>query len=141
MKKKSLILFIIVFSILPTFGQNLKDSISIGREFGCNIFYQNYKTLKINKLVKTVKHNELAFKEVKSARNSYYLSCVIGAVGGNILGASLGYAYFTKEFDFLSTGLGVGIIGISIAYLHRYNIKSKNAIEIFNEEIRTNSTD
>lgn len=131
------LLLILLFSN-NLFAQKITDTIITTKEWGTNVYYLNYQKLKVRKLVKILKSNELAYAEIKKARNSYIISTVIGAVGGYVLGGSLAVDIIMKKVYILPTATGVGLIGLSYGLVHRYNVKSKNAVSIFNEEIQSN---
>ncbi len=50
-----------------TFGQTVSDSISMKKVFGGYQFYQGEQRLNIKQLANTMKPNDLAYKQIKSA--------------------------------------------------------------------------
>jgi hypothetical protein len=134
----------IIFSLLTvtfayTFGQTSTDSISMKKVFGGYQFYQGEKRLNMNELVKVMKPNEQAYKKIKSAQSTNTFSSFFGLVGGFMVGWPLGTAIGGGEPNWKMAGIGAGIIVISIPISQRFNKKVKQAVDIYNVELKTSS--
>tara|TARA_B100000795_G_C22574625_1_gene351416 strand:+ start:408 stop:650 length:243 start_codon:yes stop_codon:yes gene_type:complete len=58
--------------------------------FGGYQFYKGDKLLKINQLVNTMKPNEQAYKQMKSAQSTYTMAMIFDYAGGFMVGWPLG---------------------------------------------------
>lgn len=139
MRKITTILILFVVSLSFTFGQTSLDTISMKKVFGGYQFYLGYKRLNMNQLVKTIKSNDQAYHQIKSAQSSYILSNIIGGVGGFMVGWPLGTAIGGGKPNWTMAGIGAGLIVVSIPITQSFNKKAKQAVETFNGGLQTSS--
>ena len=139
MRKIAIILTLLVVSMSFTFGQTASDSISMKKVFGGYQFYQGEQRLNVNQLVNTMKPNNQAYQQIKSAQSIYTLSTIIGGVGGFMVGWPIGTALGGGEPNWTMAGIGAGLIVVSIPISQSFNKKAKQAVETYNSGLQTNS--
>jgi len=139
MRKIAIILTLFVSSISCTFGQTATDLISMKKVFGGYQFYQGKQRLNMNQLVNTMKPNDQAYQQIKSAQSSYTLATIIGGVGGFMVGWPIGTALGGGEPNWTMAGIGAGLIVVSIPITQSFNKKAKQAVETYNGGLRTSS--
>ena len=139
MKKIAIILILLTVSMSFTFGQTVSDSISMKKVFGGYQFYQGEKRLNMNKLVNTMKPNEQAYKQIKSAQSTYTMAMIFSYAGGFMIGWPLGTAIGGGEPNWAMAGIGAGLIVVSIPISQSFNKKAKQAVETFNGGLQTSS--
>ncbi len=136
---------IIVFFTLLTmgftfaFGQAPSDSITMKKVFGGYQFYQGDKLLKVNQLVNTMKTNEQAYKQIKSAQSTYTMAMILSSAGGFMVGWPLGTAVGGGEPNWTIAGIGAGLIVAAIPISQSFNKKAKQAVDTFNSGLQTSS--
>jgi len=139
MRKIAIILTLLVVSMSFTFGQTASDSISMKKVFGGYQFYQGEQRLNVNQLVNTMKPNNQAYQQIKSAQSTYTLATIIGGVGGFMVGWPIGTALGGGEPNWTMAGIGAGLIVVSIPISQSFNKKAKQAVETYNSGLQTNS--
>jgi hypothetical protein len=122
-----------------TFGQTASDSISMKKVFGGYQFYQGEQRLNVNQLVNTMKPNNQAYQQIKSAQSTYTLATIIGGVGGFMVGWPIGTALGGGEPNWTMAGIGAGLIVVSIPISQSFNKKAKQAGETYNGGLQTSS--
>ena len=132
MKKIAVVIILLSVACTFTFGQAATDSISMKKVFGGYQFYQGEKKLNMNRLVKAMKPNEQAYKEIKSAQSTYTLASIVGFAGGFMVGWPLGTAIGGGEPNWTMAGIGAGLIVVSIPLTQSFNKKARQAVESFN---------
>jgi len=93
----------------------------------------------MNQLVNTMKPNDQAYQQIKSAQSSYTLATIIGGVGGFMVGWPIGTALGGGEPNWTMAGIGAGLIVVSIPITQSFNKKAKQAVETYNGGLRTSS--
>jgi hypothetical protein len=139
MRKIAIILTLFASSISFTFGQTASDSISMKKVFGGYQFYQGEQRLNMNQLVNTMKSNDQAYQQIKSAQSTYTLATIIGGVGGFMVGWPIGTALGGGEPNWTMAGIGAGLIVVSIPITQSFNKKAKQAVETYNGGLQTSS--
>jgi len=82
MKQIVIILTLLTVSLSFAFAQTEIDSISMKKAFGGYQFYQGEKRLNVKQLVNTMKPNEQAYSQMKTAQSSYTIASIVGFAGG-----------------------------------------------------------
>ena len=139
MKRIAIIMTLLTVACSFTYGQTSTDSISMKKVFGGYQFYQGDKRLNMNQLVKAMKPNEKAYKEIKSAQSTYTLSTIVGFAGGFMVGWPIGTAIGGGEPNWTMAGIGAGLIVVSIPITQSFNKKAKQAVETYNGGLQTSS--
>lgn len=121
------------------FGQSYSDSITVERVFGGYQFYQNNQRLSVNKLVKAMRSNEIAYSQVKSARSANTFATILGYAGGFMLGWPIGTSLGGGDPNWTLAAIGGGLIVVAIPINHSFNKKARQAIGTFNEGLQTSS--
>jgi hypothetical protein len=140
MKKLTLILSLITIISNFSFGQNNTDTISMKKGQGAYQFYMGESRLTISQLIITIKPNELAYKQIKSAQASYTMGQVLGYAGGFIIGYQLGSALWSSKVNWRMAGLGAGLIVFSIPISQGFNTKARQAIGTYNSGLQTSAS-
>lgn len=139
MRKTAIILTLLAVSMSFTFGQTASDSISMKKVFGGYQFYQGEQRLNMNQLVKTMKPNEQAYKQIKSAQSTYTMAMIFSYAGGFMVGWPLGTALGGGEPNWAMAGIGAGLIVVAIPISQSFNKKAKQAVDTFNSGLQTSS--
>lgn len=124
MRKIAIILTLLVVSMSFTFGQTASDSISMKKVFGGYQFYQGEQRLNVNQLVNTMKPNNQAYQQIKSAQSTYTLATIIGGVGGFMVGWPIGTALGGGEPNWTMAGIGAGLFVVSIPISQSFTVVS-----------------
>lgn len=132
MKRIAIILFLLTVSLTFTFGQTVQDSITIKKVFGGYMFYKGERRLTMNQLVGTMKTNEVAYKQIKSAQSNNLLATIIGGAGGFMVGYTVGTALGGGDPNWAVAGVGAGLIVVSIPISQNFNKKAKQAVDTYN---------
>ncbi len=138
---KKIVTFITLLTIACsfTYGQISTNSISMEKVFGGYQFYQDGKRLNMNQLVNTMKPNEQAYQQIKSAQSTYTLATIIGGAGGFMVGWPIGTALGGGEPNWTMAGIGAGLIVASIPITQSFNKKAKQAVDTYNGVLPTSS--
>lgn len=139
MRKIAIILTLLAVSASFTFGQTAPDSISMKKVFGGYQFYQGEQIIQMNQLVNSMKSNDLAYKQIKSAQSLSAFASVLGGVGGFMIGWPIGTSLGGGEPEWAMAGIGAGLLVASIPIIHSMNKKAKKAIDIYNGGLMTSS--
>ncbi len=129
----------VCFTFTFTFGQTVTDTISMKKVFGGYQFYQGEKRLNMNQLVTTMKPNEQAYKQIKSAQSSYTIAMIFGYAGGFMVGWPIGTAIGGGKPNWAMAGIGAGLIVVAIPISHSYNKKAKQAVDTYNNGFQPSS--
>lgn len=139
MKRIAIIMTLLTVSFTFTFGQTVTDSISMKKVFGGYLFYQGEKRLNMNQLVKAVKPNEQAYKQIKSAQSTNTFASIIGFAGGFMVGWPIGTSIGGGEPNWTMAGIGAGLMVVSIPISQKFNKQAKQAVDIYNGGLLTSS--
>ena len=132
-------MILLTVSMTFAFGQTAADSISMKKAFGGYQFYHGVKRLNMNQLVNTMKPNEQAYSQIKSAQSTYTLATIMGGVGGFMVGWPIGTAIGGGEPNWVMAGIGAGLIVFSIPLSQNFNKKAKQAVDTYNLGLKTSS--
>ena len=139
MRKIAIIITLLTVAYSFTYGQVSTDSITMKKVTGGYQFYQGDKILNMSQLVNTMKLNEEAYKQIKSAQSTYTLVSIIGGVGGFMIGWPIGTALAGGEPNWTMAGIGAGLVVVSIPISQGFNKKAKQAVDTFNGGLKTSS--
>lgn len=139
MKKTLLLLIMLTAGMTLFFGQAAADSITMKKVFGGYQFCQGNDMLGMKQLVNTMKPNEQAFKEIKSAQSNYTLATIIGAAGGFMIGWPIGTAIGGGDPNWTLAGIGAGLFVVSIPITQKSNKQAKEAVNIYNSALQTST--
>jgi hypothetical protein len=139
MKKLILILSLLTVNLTVVSGLTPSDSITIKKVFGGYTFFQGEKRLNMTQLVNTLKPNEQAYTQIKSAQSNYIFGAILGGVGGFMVGYPLGTALAGGEPNWTMAGIGAGLVIISIPVSIQSGKKAKQAVETFNNGLMTST--
>ncbi len=137
MKRIAVIMTLLTLSLTFTFGQTVTDSITMEKVFGGYQFYQGYKRLNMNQLVSTMKPNEQAYKQIKSAQSTYTVAMIFCYAGGFMVGWPIGTAIGGGEPNWAMAGIGAGLIVVAIPIGHSFNKKAKQAVDTYNGRLQS----
>jgi hypothetical protein len=131
-----MIRFYLALTVLTTAicaqAQTGTDTIEMRKTIG-TVFLLNELELSPKDLIQVIRPNPEAYKKMKIAKLSNTLSTITGIAGGGMLGWSLGSSMMKGETNWLLTGIGAGLMGISIGFSIGYNIYTKKAVRIYND--------
>jgi hypothetical protein len=139
MRKLAIILTLLAVGMTFMFGQTAVDSISVKQAFGGYQFYQGGKRLAMNQLVNTMKPNEQAYQQIKSAQSTYAMAMIVSYAGGFMVGWPVGAALGGGEPNWIMAGIGAGLIVVAIPISQRYYKKAKLAVGTYNSGLHTSS--
>lgn len=139
MKRILILIFLLTVSLSFAFSQTQTDSISVKKVFGGYQFYQGEKRLNVKQLVNTMKPNEEAYSQMKSAQSSYTTASVISFAGGFMIGWQLGAAIGGGDPNWAMAGIGAGLFVVSIPISQKYNKQAKQAVDTYNLGLQTTS--
>ena len=132
MKKNiSVILFLFIGTILVA----QSDSITFKKNFFGTKYYYHQKFLSYKEIDTVVAKFPEAKAEMKLALKKLDISIPFSAIGGGLIGGSLGYYFATKDFLWILPSLGITSIALSYPFSHSFSKHTKNAVEIYNREI------
>jgi hypothetical protein len=133
--KKLFFIGIFLLTVFTVCGQIKSDTIEIKKSFG-TVFRQNGKNLTPKQLMAITSSNPEAYKEMKIAKSNYDFGSVIGFAGGFMVGWPVGTALAGGDANWTLAGIGAGLICISIPFSTAYTKHTKNAVEIYNNQLR-----
>lgn len=123
------------------FSQNSRDSIRMEPAgLGGFHFYQGNEMLTIGELTDLMSPNELAYKEMKSARSNNSISNVLGFSGGLLIGFSIGGLIGGGDVNLPILAAGGALIVAGIPFSSAAVKRSRKAIEIWNGGLRSTSS-
>jgi hypothetical protein len=93
----------------------------------------------MNQLVNTMKPNDQAYNQIKSAQSTYTMAMIFSCAGGFMVGWPLGTAIGGGEPNWAMAGIGAGLIVVAIPISQSFNKKAKQAVEIYNGGLQTSS--
>ena len=139
MKKTTLIIALLALNLSFTIAQTATDSILIKKTGGDYQFYQGDERLNMSQLLIVLKHNDLAFKQIRSAQSSHTLGMVVGMAGGFMVGYPLGTAIAGGEPNWTLAIAGGALIVISIPIIQNFKKKAHQAVDTYNAGLQTTS--
>ncbi|MEE4198774.1 MAG: hypothetical protein V2I54_14135 [Bacteroidales bacterium] len=139
MQKPTVLLTLLLVSLTFAFGQTATDPITMKKVFGGYQYYQGEKLLTMNQLIKTVKPNEKAYKQIKSAQSTYTAGMIFSYAGGFMIGWPLGTALAGGEPNWTIAGIGAGLLVLTIPITKSYHKKTTKAVDIYNSGLTKSS--
>ncbi len=136
MKNFTFIIVLLILGLTNVSAQTQNDSITVKKVFGGYQFSQGEQRLNMQQLVKTLKPNEEAYKQIKSARSNQTIGMIFGAAGGFMIGYPLGTALGGGEPKWIMAGIGAGLVAISIPFSSKANKKAKQAVKTYNQGLK-----
>ncbi|KAF0201600.1 MAG: hypothetical protein FD170_2606 [Bacteroidetes bacterium] len=140
MKKFAASIALLMVSLTFAFGQTTTDTISMKKKSGGFEFYQGENRLTMNQLIMTIKPNEQAYSQIKSAQANYTFALVLSYAGGFMVGYPIGTAIGGGDPNWLLAGIGASLIVFSIPLSQSFNTKAKQAIDTYNRGLQTSSS-
>lgn len=123
----------------PVYAQNNKDKIEIESSFGGYKYSRNGSDISMGKLVKIMKHDELAYPEIKAAKTKNTMTTILGATGGVLIGIPIGTAIANGKPNWILAGIGAAIIVVSIPISIAGKHQAYRAVEMYNANLTTQS--
>ncbi len=123
-------LLVLCFNV--SFAQVSTDSLSVKRSFGNYKFYQGEKRLSFKELKNTMKYNEQASAQMKSAQSANTFGTILGTIGGFMVGWALGTAVGGGDPDGAVAAIGAGFMVASIPFNIKFIKQTKKSVAIFN---------
>lgn len=139
MRKFTIIIAFLTVCVASAFSQSTTDSITMTKVFGGYQFYQGGNRLTLNQLASTMKPDEQAYKEIKSAKSVYITTMIFSYAGGFMVGYPLGTALGGGDPNWALAGIGAGLIVVAISLNHSFNKKAKQAVDTYNSGIGESS--
>ncbi|QNM85467.1 hypothetical protein H9W90_14965 [Polaribacter pectinis] len=133
------VLLAILLSVI-TFSSVNAQKIEMKKVFGGYTFSQNDKTITLNQMQEIVKDNQEAFDLVKSAKSNQTWGMVLGGIGGGLIGYPIGTAIGGGDPEWALAGVGVAFIVATIPIVKGFNRKTKKAVELYNADQPTASS-
>ncbi len=127
--------YLFILSLLLTSLSLQAQRIEATKVFGGYRFTQNNKNLSKSAVVNAVKNNEKAYKTAKSGYTKYFISQVLGAAGGFMIGWEVGTSIAGGNSDWKIAGIGAGLIVISIPISLKANKQLKSAADMYNASL------
>jgi hypothetical protein len=139
MKRTVIIMTLLSVSLSFTFGQTITESISMKKVFGGYSYYKGEKRLNMNQLVTTMKTNELAYTQIKTAKSTYTFASIVAFAGGFMVGWPVGTAIAGGDPNWTLAAVGAGLIVVSIPISQKYNKQAKQAVDTYNGGLKSTS--
>ncbi len=108
------------------------SAVTMEKTFGGYNFYHEGRRLQMNQLVALMKHNDLAYRQIKAAQSNYTLAMILSSAGGFMIGWPLGSALAGGDPNWALAGIGAGLVVVSIPISQHFNKQAKEAIGTFN---------
>jgi len=139
MKRIVITLLLLAGIVTLSLGQSPNDSITMKRVFGGHQFIYRGSQLEVKQLLDVMKLNEVAHKQIKSAKTNDAVSNVISSAGAFMVGWTLGDLAWGRDPNNAVLGVGVGLIAVSIPFSIISTKKAKQAVATWNNGLRTSS--
>lgn len=131
--KKLALIGVFLISACTSYGQS--DTIEVRKKLG-TVFMQHGKNLTPKQLLEIVDSNPEAYNEMKVAKTNMDVATVFGVVGGILIGYPVGYYLGGGDPPWAVAGVGAGLALISMPFSVAYTKHAKNAVRIYNDELR-----
>jgi hypothetical protein len=139
LRRATIIVSLLALSLNFVNGQISADSITMKKGFGGYQFFQGEQRLNMKQLVSSMKPNDEAYRQIKSAQSNYTLGLILGYTGGFLIGWPIGTALGGGEPNWALAGVGAGLIVLAIPVSQGFNKKAKQAVATYNRGLRTTS--
>ena len=135
--KKFLLVFLVLACTQAVFAQSRVSEISFKNGFFGWQFKKGEEKLKPGQVAELLTVNPEASALFSSGRSGYTLSSIIGAVGGFMVGYTLGTSLASGEANWTVGGIGAGLIVVSIPISVNATSNVRKAIVLYNEGLKT----
>ena len=143
MKKFAIIFCLLTVTFTIMQAQDSTKLIYMEKVFGGYHFYKSdtYENLNINQLVYVMRLDNQAFQQIQAARGNFILVSIIGGGGGAMVGWSIARTLTGngEKSNLTIAGIGAGLILVSIPINRKYIKQAKQAINTYNEGIKSSS--
>ena len=126
----SILLFFIIYHC-TVFAQNQTDSIELKRSAGIK-YYQNGIPLTQKQVLLIMKTENIAYNEMRIAREKSVTAIIFGAAGGFLVGYQVGKMLTGAITNKLWIGVGGALMIISIPVTAQSHKHAKNAVNFYN---------
>ena len=131
MKKLIFTIVLSVFALSFTNAQKIETK----KVFGGYIFSQNDSNLTLSQMQEVMKDNKQAFDLMKSAKSNQTWGMILGVAGGGLVGFPVGTAIGGGEPKWALVGVGAAFIVASIPIVKAVNRKTKEAVDLYNADV------
>ncbi len=129
---KLILIGILLFTQVQVNGQIQNDSIKIINHFG--LFHYKDKNISYKTLFSITKSNPEAYKELKTARNEFFMGILYSAMTGALI-ATLGYHLENNHTKWNLIGGGVSLM-VLVPFTITFNRHTRNAVAIYNNGLK-----
>jgi hypothetical protein len=136
--KKIVLIFLLGFSVIYSFGQSKSDSILVIHRLGTG-FQQNGKTLRPRQITHIVQSNSEAAPEMKMALSNWNASLVFQISGGFLIGYTIGTASTGDKANWSLAAIGAGLVLVAIPLVTAYTKHARKAVAIYNKGLKYSS--
>lgn len=133
--KRSILLLIIIFLTVRLSGQQAPDTLQMLQTHANVKFFRSGKPLTNTELMSTLKGYMPAYAEMKKARSNK-AGVILGFTGGFLVGWTLGTLVTGGKPQWYMTGIGAGLIGLSIPFDKAFRRHARRSVELFNASLR-----
>lgn len=123
----------VCFTLAQVLNAQPQDTIEIQQSFfGKKYYYNDNPIKKIFEFESVISSNDSAMIHYKKAKTFYWISQVLGAVGGFMIGFPIGYAITGNDAPWGLAAIGAGVMGSGLPFTFAFNNKMQKAVEAFN---------
>ena len=134
---KQILMMLIICISSNLFSQTKTDSISMRKVGSDYQFYQNNEKLSMTQLLGILQHNEVTFKQIRSAQASHTLGLVMGMAGGFMVGYPIGTAIGGGKPNWTLAIVGGALVAVSIPISQNFKKKAHQAVETYNAGLQS----
>lgn len=141
MKKLLITISLLLFACISIYSQTTKDTLKT-KDINDSItvvgnrYYQNNMRLSMAQISDRLSANPTAYKMVKDARSSGFLSMILSCAGGGLIGYPVGTAIGGEEPKWAMAGIGAGLLAIAIPIAIGADKKVKKAVRLYNKSLK-----
>ena len=128
-------MLVLCLGISELFGQSLSDTIEIRRSSGI-VFRQNGQDISRKQFLKLIEKDDAAKSEMQIAKQNSDVGNLFSFAGGFCIGYPVGKYIAGGKPNWLSAGIGAGLIVISIPFSTAYFKHVKNAVGYYNDGLK-----
>ncbi|QTE22025.1 hypothetical protein [Polaribacter cellanae] len=132
--------FLTILLSVIAFSSINAQKIEMKKVFGGYKFSQNDKELSLNQMQEVMKNNQEAFDLVKSAKSNQTWGMILSGIGGGLIGYPIGTAIGGGNPKWVLAGVGAAFIVATIPIIKGFNRKTKKAVELYNANQSTVSS-
>lgn len=116
-------------------AQNAVDSIYMVKKFMGIRFVQHDEILAFNQLPELMQDNQAAFEKIRKAKGNNTAASIISGVGGFLIGLNLGTALIGGDPNWTYSGIGAGLIVVSIPFSTKARRQALEAVDLYNADL------